>query len=223
MQFRFPREREARKAVIERLLVNHHVDISRLWKNLPQIPQPSIGVPFTGPLAPVPFLFSDAGSGSFPLGGFLCDATHVSITLSDIEAPDGTAGTEFAGMSCTLMNGTWIIQRTSLTDRDQCQFQKITQVYYSPGGSPGGRFEVFVGFNASVPGSARNTVMLQIRDTASTFRWQYRYVHPDGSGSIGNATWPITVTKYSQTANATCGNMPETIVIEDASQSGSVT
>ena len=67
MQNRFPRDEEAWFAFVEQLLMQHEVDVARLQKTTPQIPDPEAGTAFTGPIAPVPFQFqglTDGGSGS---------------------------------------------------------------------------------------------------------------------------------------------------------------
>lgn len=63
---------------VEQLLLEHDVDIKRLWKTLPQIPDPEMGLPFAGPLDPVPFCYPPCGvsSGTVNTGGTPSSATH---------------------------------------------------------------------------------------------------------------------------------------------------
>ncbi len=43
------------KHCVMQYLRQHHVDIQRLWRSTPQIPDLQAGIPFTGPLSPVQF------------------------------------------------------------------------------------------------------------------------------------------------------------------------
>jgi len=64
MQNRFPRNEDAWFAMVEQLLMQHDVDVSRLQKTTPQIPDPEAGTAFTGPIAPTAFQFGGSGQGS---------------------------------------------------------------------------------------------------------------------------------------------------------------
>jgi hypothetical protein len=51
---------------IESIQAQHHTDIQRLWNVIPQIPDQTPGVPFTGPLVPTWFTVPSSMSSSAP-------------------------------------------------------------------------------------------------------------------------------------------------------------
>lgn len=68
-QPRFPKEFQKWKQYVEQLLIQHHVDIQRLWKRMPQTPNPAAGIPVTGPAFSVGAPLSGSGSTSTPVSG----------------------------------------------------------------------------------------------------------------------------------------------------------
>lgn len=110
MQTRFPSGDAAWRERVTRMILDTDVQIKRLWMQLPQIPDPEMGLPFTGPLSPVSFQYPpfdrSGGTGGTNTGGTPvissgttggCQgANYLIATISGI-----TTG------GCTSINGVW--------------------------------------------------------------------------------------------------------------------
>lgn len=121
---KFPSEISAWKNDVARRLVALRGAVDDIWKGLPQIPDPEIGMPFTGPLVPDPFVFPPTDrSGGTPnsmgtpntggtsvCGG--CPSSSASYRLTVSGATDNTC------VECSALNTTFTLSITGT----QCQW-----------------------------------------------------------------------------------------------------
>lgn len=111
MSNRFPTEYEAWKNDVARRLVALQGNVNNIMIGLPQIPGPEIGMPFTGPLSPVPFVWPSVNNEQ--TGGTTgTRADHCSI------CPNASRKYEFTVsgianrtcLTCSAANGTFILE-----------------------------------------------------------------------------------------------------------------
>jgi hypothetical protein len=225
----FPRDREAKKRAIEALLVKYHVDISRLWMDQTQVAQPSIGVPFTGPLVPIPFVFRDSGQSGASGVGNLCDATQVCVTIAGITyRGSGTAGGPYDNdFRCENMNGTFTLSRfnrqpeVSGVTRTTCQFFKRGLPFTSA--SPAIGIITIAVFESFGTYTVRLRLGLQTDTAAANPLTVNSEIVVYERAVSYNSSWPLTlVRKYVSATAPTCTPWPESLLITDCSASGTV-
>lgn len=120
----FPKTLPEWKNDVARRLNRLRLDINTIMMNLPMVPDPEIGMPFTGPLSPVPFVFpaqTDRSGGTPNTGGTNtggttvggcgpCDALgHVVCERYEIVI---SGVTNQGCTDCTNLDGTYIVSRT---------------------------------------------------------------------------------------------------------------
>ena len=123
MSNRFPVEYEAWKNDVARRLVALRGSVDDIWRGLPQIPDPEIGVPFTGPLSPVPFVFPEGpGTGGTNTGGTVGSASGSGCPGAD------TMETSYVLSGC-LDAGTYNISMGRVFNAFQCRWEDGTSNY----------------------------------------------------------------------------------------------
>lgn len=205
MQLRFPKERTKWRAYVERLLTELRIDYDRLWKSLPPVPQPH-GVPFSGPLNPVPFnWFPPEASGGTPgTGNSLCDATDICFELSGIA--EGASGT-LQNAVCDNLN-----QRYHCRKDGSCAWTDKTNSTWWAANNPADPARVRVTHSGTT---------LTLRFLTSQFGTNI--LQYTATGVTTSSKWPIRMTRTSLLFPIGCMGVPDTILVYDCSGSGSAT
>ncbi len=152
----FPADLREWKNDVQHRLMRLRGSVNDIFMTMPQIPDPEIGSPFSGPLSPVPFVWPlvDRSGGTPNTGGTInTGGTPNTVnTGGTLNTVGGCVGARFmnftfAGISCAPLNGTFKLSasapligvcRWQTAGTDRWYFLHLTgtnqmELNYSPG------------------------------------------------------------------------------------------
>lgn len=111
----FPREINAWKNDVARRLVGLRGAVNDIFLGMPQIPDPEIGMPFSGPLSPVPFVWHPQPNTGGTMGtpstvADHCPACPTALVRYEFSVSGITNGT---CLLCNNVNGSHVLQALS--------------------------------------------------------------------------------------------------------------
>lgn len=219
---KFPAEISAWKNDVARRLVRLRGEVDGIMINLPMISDPEIGMPFTGPLSPMPFQFPQGtqGTGGTPSTA----ANHCPLCPTALRKYELTvAGITNRGvcMTCGNANGTFSLVAvdglgglSGSQGISACGWHSESFPWCVPGARPALRWGMFVG--QEPPSFLTQVFVFLCTDVGGGPAIAPRYIYTGCPPSAGSGSGTITLNREINPLND-CQTYPATVTLRGVS------
>lgn len=221
---KFPSEISAWKNDVARRLVRLRGEVDGIMINLPMIPDPEIGMPFTGPLSPVPFEWPQATENTGGTNGTL--ASHCSLCpLALREYEITVSGIAIRNCAlCNSLNGTFILTANDAQHAGSGSYLAASCVWSSPAipwCTPPAGHSPFVYWILSIasdgPAGATRSHVSWSFDPNGPSGATPDYLYEGCPPAAGSGSGQVTMTRAAGTILNDCKDYPLTITLRGVS------